>query len=100
MTGEANARGMIVSAVIDNKTEIWSRSYADELGRLTDGIRDIPGTKTMKYIRKRDIPKDHLKSIAYSKIVLVERPQKKEKDRTRLTVVGTYINYPGNTAPI
>eukprot|EP00804_Cyclotella_cryptica_P005738 CCRYP_000080-RC/>CCRYP_000080-RC protein AED:0.27 eAED:0.24 QI:0/0/0/1/0.33/0/4/0/743 len=114
MTGETNARGMIVSAVIDNKTgdsleyrhlikhpkyrEIWSRSYANELGRLTNGIRDIPGTNTMQYIRKRDIPKDRLKSVAYSKIVVVERPQKKEKELTCLTVVGTYIDYPGNTA--
>eukprot|EP00804_Cyclotella_cryptica_P006014 CCRYP_000255-RA/>CCRYP_000255-RA protein AED:0.25 eAED:0.25 QI:0/0/0/1/1/1/2/0/796 len=114
MIGEAQARGMTVAAVIDNDTgdsleyrhlikhpkykEIWSRSYANELGRLTDGIRDIPGTKTMQYIRKSDIPKNRLKSVAYSKIVVVERPQKKEKERTRLTVVGTYIDYPGNTA--
>eukprot|EP00804_Cyclotella_cryptica_P014354 CCRYP_015562-RA/>CCRYP_015562-RA protein AED:0.34 eAED:0.35 QI:0/0/0/1/1/1/3/0/445 len=75
MTGEANARGMIVSAVIDNRT----------------------GTKTMQYIRKCDIPKNCLKSVAYSKIVVIERPQKKEKEWTCLTVVGTYINYPGNT---
>eukprot|EP00804_Cyclotella_cryptica_P013280 CCRYP_007043-RA/>CCRYP_007043-RA protein AED:0.39 eAED:0.39 QI:0/0/0/1/0/0/3/0/598 len=114
MIGEAHARGMTVSAVIDNNTgdsleyrhlikhpkyqEIWSRSYANELGRLTDGIRDIPGTNTMQYIRKHDIPKDRLKSVAYSKIFVVKRPHKKEKERTRLTVVGTYIDYPGNTA--
>eukprot|EP00804_Cyclotella_cryptica_P008225 CCRYP_015155-RA/>CCRYP_015155-RA protein AED:0.23 eAED:0.17 QI:0/0/0/1/1/1/3/0/935 len=114
MIGEAHVRGMIVSAVIDNETgdsleyrhlikhpkyqEIWSRSYANELGRLTNGIRDIPGTNTMQYIRKSDIPKDRLKSITYSKIVVVKRPQKTEKELTRLTVVGTYIDYPGNTA--
>eukprot|EP00804_Cyclotella_cryptica_P010114 CCRYP_019272-RA/>CCRYP_019272-RA protein AED:0.25 eAED:0.25 QI:0/0/0/1/0.66/0.75/4/0/703 len=114
MIGEAQARGMTVAAVIDNDTgdsleyrhlvkhpkykEIWSRSYANKLGRLTEGIRDIPGTKTMQYIRKSDIPKDRLKSVAYSKIVVVERPQKKERERTRLTVVGTYIDYPGVTA--
>eukprot|EP00804_Cyclotella_cryptica_P023067 CCRYP_000318-RA/>CCRYP_000318-RA protein AED:0.45 eAED:0.45 QI:0/0/0/1/0/0/2/0/133 len=95
MIGEAHARGMIVSAVIDNETgdsleyrhlikhpkyrEIWSRSYANELGRLTNGIHDMPGTNTMQYIRKSDIPNDRLKSVAYSKIVVVERPQKKEK---------------------
>eukprot|EP00804_Cyclotella_cryptica_P009708 CCRYP_011254-RA/>CCRYP_011254-RA protein AED:0.28 eAED:0.25 QI:0/-1/0/1/-1/1/1/0/682 len=114
MIGEAQARGMTVAAVIDNNTgdsleyrhlikhpkykEIWSCSYANKLARLTDGIRDIPGTKTMQYIRKSDNPKDRLKSVAYSKIIVVKRPQKKEKERTRLTVVGTYIDYPGNTA--
>eukprot|EP00804_Cyclotella_cryptica_P012506 CCRYP_017700-RA/>CCRYP_017700-RA protein AED:0.42 eAED:0.36 QI:0/0/0/1/0.66/0.25/4/0/397 len=105
MIGEAQARGMTVAAVIDNDTgdsleyrhlikhpkykEIWSRSYANELGRLTDGIL---------HPKKSDIPKNRLKSVAYSKIVVVERLQKKEKERTRLTVVGTYIDYPGNTA--
>eukprot|EP00804_Cyclotella_cryptica_P023574 CCRYP_011918-RA/>CCRYP_011918-RA protein AED:0.46 eAED:0.46 QI:0/-1/0/1/-1/1/1/0/214 len=52
----------------------------------------------MQYIRKCDTPKDRLKSVAYSKIVVVKCPQKKEKERTYLTVVGTYIDYPGNTA--
>jgi hypothetical protein len=78
--------------------EVWTRSYANELGCLTNGIRNIPGTKTMQYIRKSDIPKDRLKNVAYSKIVVVERPQKKERERTRLTVVGTYIYYPWDKA--
>eukprot|EP00804_Cyclotella_cryptica_P018248 CCRYP_005977-RA/>CCRYP_005977-RA protein AED:0.36 eAED:0.36 QI:0/-1/0/1/-1/1/1/0/334 len=114
MTGEANACGMIVSAVIDNKTgdsleyrhlikhrkykEIWTRSYANELGCLTNSICDIPGTKTIQYIQKCDIPKGRLKSVTFSKIVIVEHPQKKEKERMCLKVVGTYIDYPGNTA--
>eukprot|EP00804_Cyclotella_cryptica_P012986 CCRYP_002317-RA/>CCRYP_002317-RA protein AED:0.32 eAED:0.30 QI:0/0/0/1/1/1/3/0/854 len=114
LTGEANAQGMIVSAVIDNETgdsleyrhlikhpkykEVWMRSYANELGRPTNGIRDIPGTKTMQYRCKCDIPKDCLKTVAYSKIVVVECPQKKEKERTCLTAVRTYINYPWNKA--
>jgi hypothetical protein len=77
---------------------VWTRSSANELGRLTKGIRDIPGTKTTQYIHKHDIPKDHLKQVAYSKIVVVERPQKKERERTCLTVVGTYIDYPWDKA--
>ena len=36
--------------------------------------------------------------MAYSKIVVVERPQKQEKQRTRLTVVGTFIDYPWDKA--
>jgi hypothetical protein len=114
LIGEANARGLVVNAVIDEETgdsleyrhlirhpkykEVWTRSYANELGRLTEGIRDIPGTKTMQFIRKSEIPHDRLKNVAYSKIVVVERPQKKEKERTRLTVVGTYIDYPWDKA--
>ncbi len=106
--------GVFVSTVIDHETgdsleyrhlikhdkykEIWTRSYANELGRLTNGIRNIPGTNTMEYIHRNEIPKDRLKNIAYSKIVVVERPHKKEKERTRLTVVGTHINYPWDKA--
>ncbi|KAL7474459.1 hypothetical protein ACHAW6_000435, partial [Cyclotella cf. meneghiniana] len=52
----------------------------------------------MEYIHRNEIPKDRLKNIAYSKIVVVERPHKKEKERTRLTVVGTHINYPWDKA--
>jgi hypothetical protein len=95
LVDEANARGIVVNAVIDEETgdsleyrhlikhptykEVWTKSYANELGRLTEGIRDIPGTKTMQFIRKSDIPKDRLKNVAYSKIVVVERPHKKGK---------------------
>jgi hypothetical protein len=86
--GEAHTRGILVSAVINEPTgdsleyrqlikhpkykEIWSKSYANELGRLTNGIRDKPGTNTMTYIRKSEILKDRLKHIAFSKIVVIE----------------------------
>ncbi|KAL7479066.1 hypothetical protein ACHAW6_004815 [Cyclotella cf. meneghiniana] len=52
----------------------------------------------MKFIRKSNIPQDHLKNFAFRKIVVVERPQKQEKERTHLTVVGTHIDYPWNRA--
>ena len=60
---------------------------------MKNGIRDIPGTNTMTYICKSKIPKDSLRNVAFSKIVVVERPHKKEKERTHLTVVGTFIDY-------
>jgi hypothetical protein len=60
MFGQANAWGIVVSAVIDTDTgnslayqqlikhpkykEVWTRSYANKLGRLTNGIRIITGT--------------------------------------------------------
>ncbi len=34
----------------------WVCSYANELGRLTQGIRNIPGTNTMFFIHKHEIP--------------------------------------------
>ncbi|KAL7474487.1 hypothetical protein ACHAW6_000460 [Cyclotella cf. meneghiniana] len=52
----------------------------------------------MTFIRKCDIPQDRLKNVTFGKIVVVERPHKQEKERTRLTGVGTHIDYPWNKA--
>eukprot|EP00970_Alexandrium_tamarense_P007123 scaffold1237_cov194-Alexandrium_tamarense.AAC.1 len=83
---------------LDQYKRIWSTSFANELGRLTQGIRDIPGTNTMFYIHKSEIPEDRRKDITYGKIVVVVRPQKKEQERTRLTVGGNLIDYPWEVA--
>ena len=81
----------IAFAVIDEKTgqalehihlikmdahkDTWSTSYANELGRLTQGIRDIPGTNTMFFIHKSNTPEDRQKDITYGRIVVARRPQ-------------------------
>jgi hypothetical protein len=83
---------------LDQYKRIWSTSYANELGRLTQGIRDIPGTNTMFYINKSEIPEDRRKDITYGRIVVVVRLQKKEQERTRLTVGGNLIDYPWEVA--
>ena len=43
---------------IDKYRDTWAKSLANEIGRLTQGIRDISGTNTIEFIRKTDIPKD------------------------------------------
>eukprot|EP01082_Thalassiosira_pseudonana_P004270 g3915.t1 g3915 contig14:1435-2889(-) len=83
---------------LDKYKRIWSTSFANELGRLTQGIRDIPGTNTMFYIHKSEIPEDRRKDITYGRIVVVVRPQKKEKEHTGLTVGGNLIDYPWEVA--
>ena len=63
-----------VGAILDEKTgdtleyrdlikrpelrECWMRSLANELGRLSQGIRDIKGTNTIYFIPKSEIPQD------------------------------------------
>jgi hypothetical protein len=92
----ANASKHFIGAVIDNDTgaileywhliksekyrRIWERSFANELGRLFQGIRDIPGTDTCFFIRKSQVPK-HKRS-TYGRIVCNVRPQKEEIYRT------------------
>jgi hypothetical protein len=83
---------------LDKYKDVWSKSYANELGRLTQGIRDIPGTNTMFFIHKADIPEDRQKDITYGRIVVVVRPQKQERERTRLTVGGNLVDYPWEVA--
>ena len=71
--------------------ETWIRSLANELGRLAQGVRDIKGTNTIFFITKSEIPKDKLKQVTYARIVCDYKPNKLEKNRTRVTVGGDRI---------
>ena len=79
----------------DPKTkEIWNKSFANELGRLANGVGGrIKGTKTIKFIAKSMVPKG--RKVTYGRIVVDYRPTKSEPNRTRLTVGGDRIDYPG-----
>eukprot|EP00804_Cyclotella_cryptica_P007549 CCRYP_010638-RA/>CCRYP_010638-RA protein AED:0.05 eAED:0.05 QI:0/0/0/1/1/1/3/0/1237 len=77
----------------------WTKSSANEFGRLANGVGGrIKGTNTIRFIRKRDIPKNRVKDITYSQFVCTIRPEKKEPNRTRLVVGRDRINYPGEVA--
>ena len=81
---------------IDRYKKIYSCSYANELGRLAQGIRDIPGTNTIQFIRKDQVPKSI--KFTYGTIVCTHRPQKSEPDRIRLTSGGYRLDFPGETS--
>jgi hypothetical protein len=51
------------------------------------------GTETIWYIRKNQVPSDH--KVTHGRIVATIRPQKAEPHRTRLTVGGDRLDYPG-----
>jgi hypothetical protein len=75
---------------------LWKRGFGNEVGRLFQGIRDIPGTDTCFFIKFTNIPKD--RQITYGKIVCDYKPHKKEKERVRLTVGGDRLDYSGDVA--
>ncbi len=91
---------------------IWNKSYANELGRLCQGIGDNPagddkrvqGTDTFYVIDYEDIPIDRRTEITYTKVVCKVRPEKTDPNRTRITIGGNRICYPGDvgtrTAPL
>ena len=71
---------------MDKYRNIWMKSFANELGRLAQGIRDVPGTNTIDFIVHTDVP---VRTIAtYGQSFCTYRPQKTEKHRKRLTVGG------------
>ena len=75
---------------------IWDNSFANEIGRLTQGVgtRMPSGTNTIFFIPKDKVPSG--RTVTYGIIVTEIRPQKAETHRTRLTVGGNLINFPGD----
>jgi hypothetical protein len=77
----------------------WSLSAANEFGRLAQGVGGrVNGTNTIFFISHSEVPKDRRGDATYGRFVCNERPQKEEVNRTRLTVGGNRINYPGEVA--
>jgi hypothetical protein len=75
---------------------LWKRGFGNKVGRLFQGIRDIPGTDTCFFVELTNIPKD--RNITYGKIVCDYKPHKKEKERVRLPVGGYRLDYSGDVA--
>mgnify|MGYP000951902412 CR=1 FL=1 len=76
-----------------SKGEKWKGGMCNEFGRLFQGYKDIKGTNTCKFIRKRDIPQG--RTATYIRIVVADRPRKTEPERVRMTVGGDRVDYPG-----
>jgi hypothetical protein len=66
--------------------DICTHSFANELGRLFQGICKNKGTKTCFFIKKLDILKGS--TYTYGRIVCNYCPQKNEPHRTCLTIGG------------
>jgi hypothetical protein len=65
----------------------WMRSTANEINRLYN-------TNTIRFIRRSNIPKG--RKVTYGSFVVDIKDHKEEKERTRLTVGGDQIEYPGD----
>ena len=69
------------------------RSFANELGQLAQGIRNIQGTNTIVFIPKSEVPAN--KRCTYGKINCDIKPEKEETHRSRLTVGGNNLPFDG-----
>jgi hypothetical protein len=65
----------------------WMKSTANEINRLYN-------TNTIRFIRRAEIPKG--RKLTYGSFVVDIKDHKEEKERTRLTVGGDQIDYPGD----
>jgi hypothetical protein len=65
----------------------WMRSTANEINRLYN-------TNKIRFIRRSNIPKG--RKVTYGSFVVDVKDHKEEKERTRLTVGGDQIEYPGD----
>ncbi len=77
--------------------EVWSHLSANEFGRLAQGVGGrIQGTNTIFFIYKHEVPSDRWNDVTYAKFVCELKPNKAEVHRTRLTVGGDKVHYPGD----
>jgi hypothetical protein len=65
----------------------WMRSTANEINRLYN-------TNTIRFIQRSNIPTG--RKVTYGSFVVDTKDHKEEKERTRLTVGGDQIEYPGD----
>jgi hypothetical protein len=69
---------------------LWRQGFGNEVGRLFQVIRDIPGADTCFFIKLTNIMND--RNITNGKIVCDYKPHKKEKERVRLTDGGDKLD--------
>ncbi len=70
--------------------DVWTKSFGTEICHLATT------TETIFFIKKGNIPEDRKKEETYARIVCVFCDGKKDKYRTRITMGGNLVNYPGN----
>ena len=83
----------------------WNESYANKLVRLFQGIGNrskrpknqyVEGNETFQIICYEDIPPDRRNKIMYTKVICEYKVKKEDPNRTRITIGGNHICYPGD----
>ncbi len=70
--------------------DVWSQSFGKEIRRLATV------TETIVFVTKQQIPGYRHRDITYGRIVCAYRSEKKDPHRTRITMGGNLLNYPGD----
>ena len=70
--------------------DVWTKSFGKEIRRLATT------TEIIFFIGKENIPSDRKGDETYARIVSIFRDGKKDKYRTRVTMGGNLVNFPGD----
>ena len=77
---------------------IWRNNFGNEDGRFAQGMPGMilkeKATNTMFFIMQDEIPRDRQRDVTYAQIVCNYCDQKKEEERTRITMGGDRTNCP------
>lgn len=81
-----------------NTKDVWQQSSAKEFAQCAQGLPqlNIQGSDTITFITKDQVPAGRFPT--YARFVIELRPMKVDPTRTRLTVGGNLISYPGKTS--
>ena len=80
-----------------NYCKLWETSYVNELVQLAQWMSGWEeGTNTIMFIKKEDIPTACWWDVTYGIVLFSYRPENKDPNRTRLTVGGDRVHYPGD----
>ena len=87
-----------------NYAATWTTSYSNGMGRLFQGIGSntegtgklVEGADTFFFVHYDDIPIARCKDTTYISFVCEVCPQKEDPNRTRTTIGGNRICYPGD----
>ena len=101
----AGKQGSLTKLLRGPDATIWERSLANKWGRvLAHGLgisrptaKQVKGTRTVFFIKKAQVPKEH--RVTYANFICNIRPQKTETHRFRsMTAGGDKLDYPGDTS--
>jgi hypothetical protein len=70
--------------------DVWTKSFGAEIRHLATT------TETIFFVKKDKIPDDRMGNETYARFLCVYCNSKKDKYRTRITMGGNLVNYPGD----
>jgi hypothetical protein len=77
--------------------ELWGKYYTKEIGCLAQGMPGVSkGANTFIFICRKDIPHNCKCNITYAQVCVNYCPEKKDPNRTQVTVGGNLLHYPGD----